>query len=99
MRIFALVGLVGIVGGRLAAWLLKRWRPRLADELRLSTMIFTQAVVFVICAATAVKLAQDDDPLRLALALAVGLVALASAALATLYAWVWRRHGASGENS
>jgi protein-S-isoprenylcysteine O-methyltransferase Ste14 len=97
MRLFALIGLVGIVGGRLAAWLVKRRRPQLADALRLSTMIFTQAVVAVILGSTAIQLAREDNSLRLALAALVGLLALGAAALGGLYAWAWLRNGADGE--
>jgi protein-S-isoprenylcysteine O-methyltransferase Ste14 len=99
MRLFALIGLIGIVGGRSTAWLLKRRRPRLADAFRLGTMIFTQAVVAVIFTAIAVQLAQDDDTLRRALALLVGLLALTTAMIGGVYAWAWRKHGASGEKS
>jgi hypothetical protein len=99
MRVFALIGLIGIVGGRSTAWLLKRWRPRLADALRLSTMIFTQAVVAVICAALAIRLALDDDTLRRVLALPLGLLAFATAALGSVYALAWWKYGASGETS
>jgi protein-S-isoprenylcysteine O-methyltransferase Ste14 len=99
MRLFALIGLIGIIGGRLTAWLLKRVRPRLADALRASAMIFTQVVVAVILAATAVHLARDDDLLLRALAVVVGLVALATAALGALYAWGWWKYGPSGEKT
>jgi uncharacterized protein involved in response to NO len=99
MRLFALVGLIGIVGGRVTAWLLKRWRPRLADALRVSTMIFTQAVVAVILAAIAVHLAQDDDLLRRVLAVLVGLLALATTALGALFVWAWWKYGPSGEKT
>jgi hypothetical protein len=99
VRIFALIGLIGIVGGRIAAWLLKRWRPRLADAIRAGTMVFTQGVVAVICGAIAVRLAQDDDPVRLALAGLVGLLALASAGFGCFYAWAWLKYGAGGEES
>jgi hypothetical protein len=96
MSLFALMGLIGIVGGRLIAWLLKHRRPRLADALRIGTMIFTQAVVAVICSLIAIRLAQDDDTLRRALAAPVGLLALGSAGLGAVYALAWWKHGASG---
>jgi hypothetical protein len=98
VRAFALVALVGIVGGRLAAWLLKRWQPRLADAVRMSVMIFTHAVVAVISGSVAVQLAQDDDTLRLALALLFGLLALASAGLGGLYVWAWLSGAARDES-
>jgi apolipoprotein N-acyltransferase len=97
VRLFALIGLIGIVGGRAIAWLLKHRRPRLADALRVSTMIFTQAVVAVIFASIAIHLAQDEGTFRRALAVLVGLLALATAALGAVYALAWRKHGAGGE--
>jgi hypothetical protein len=81
----------------LAARLLKRRRPSLAHALRLSTMIFTQAVVAVIFAAVAIRLALDDDTLRRVLAVPLGLLALGTAALGGVYALAWWKHGASGE--
>jgi hypothetical protein len=99
MRVFALIGLIAIVGGRVAAWLLKRWRPQLSDSIRVSTMIFTQGVVAIIVGAIAVRLPQDGDPVRLALGILLGLLALGSAALGGLYAWAWLKYGAAGERA
>jgi hypothetical protein len=97
MRAFAVVALIGIVGGRMAAWLLKRWQPRFADALRLCVMVFTQTVVAVLFGSIAVRLAQGDDALRLALAGLVGLLALTSAALGGFYVWAGLKFGLSDE--
>jgi hypothetical protein len=97
MRVFALIGLVGIVGGRVAAWLVKRRRPGLGDRLRLSTIIFTYAVVAVILGATSIAAAQEESRLALAFAVGCGLLAVASVTLAVFYAWAWRVYGADGE--
>jgi hypothetical protein len=96
MRWFAFVGLVGIVGGRLAARLLQRWLSRLADGLRLGTMIFTQVVVTVILGWTALGAAQEGGRLMLALAVGFGVVALCSLALAAFFAWAWVRDDDEG---
>lgn len=95
MRLFALIGLIGIVGGRVTTWLLKQRRPRIADALRVSTMIFERTVVAVLFGLIAIHLAQDDDPLRRAIAVVVGLLALATAALGALHVWGWRKYGPS----
>jgi hypothetical protein len=60
-------------------------------------MVFTQTVVAVLFGSIAVRLAQSDDALRLALAGLVGLLALASAALGGFYVWAWLKFGLSDE--
>ena len=99
MRAFALVYLVAVVGGRLAAWLLRRRRASVADAIRAVIIVFTYAGLGVILAAITLEGAREDGALVLLLTAGLALLGVWSFALAGFLAWMFITTRGSDESN
>jgi hypothetical protein len=93
-----LIVFAALVAALLLPPLLRRWRPGLAQRVRLAGSVLGHGAVAVVCGLGAVELARDGEPLRLAAAVFLGLLALSSLGFGALFAWLLIAPSAEGED-